>query len=190
MQSKRILRYIKGTKNCGLLYKTEEESQLVRKIDNYQSRCIDDRISTSEYVCELGQAPRSFPGHLASNNGTIFSRSKYIAVISTACEAIQCRRILSDLHQDNKEQRPLFHENMSKIEMTMNQSFIDEPRTLRPDVTLFENWWTDRRLNYNFTEQMSTGQPVQKGYLKREVYLLQGTTWRVGSFQIKGEYQK
>jgi len=61
---------------------------------------------------------------------------------------------------------------MSKIEMTMNQSFIDEPRTLRPDVTLFENWWTDRRLNYNFTEQMSTGQPVQKGYLKREVYLL------------------
>ena len=45
--AKRILRYIKGTKNYGILYKTEKDERLVRYTSNDRGGCIDERKSTS-----------------------------------------------------------------------------------------------------------------------------------------------
>jgi len=44
-------------------------------------------------------------------------------VTSEACEAIGLRRILNDIHQDNKELTRLFYDNMSTMALTRNLAF-------------------------------------------------------------------
>uniref|UniRef100_A0A803NEP0 Reverse transcriptase Ty1/copia-type domain-containing protein n=1 Tax=Chenopodium quinoa TaxID=63459 RepID=A0A803NEP0_CHEQI len=51
--AKKILRYIKGTKGYGILFKAEDDNKLKGFTDNDWARCIDDRKSTSNYMFQL-----------------------------------------------------------------------------------------------------------------------------------------
>eukprot|EP00253_Pinus_taeda_P025784 PITA_25784 len=52
--AKRILRYVKGTKQFGILYTTSECSDLVEYTDSDWAGSVDDRKSTSGYVFHMG----------------------------------------------------------------------------------------------------------------------------------------
>jgi hypothetical protein len=52
---KRLLRYIAGTMNHGILYSTSNNLQLVGYRDNNFAGSIDDRKSTSRYAFHLGK---------------------------------------------------------------------------------------------------------------------------------------
>ena len=51
---KRILRYIKGTKNFGILYEAERDYKVIGFTNSDWTGCIDDRKSTSGYIFQLG----------------------------------------------------------------------------------------------------------------------------------------
>ena len=51
---KRIMRYLKGTHNLGLLYKKNDSSDFVGFSDSDWAGNIDDRQSTSRYVFHVG----------------------------------------------------------------------------------------------------------------------------------------
>jgi len=48
--AKRILRYLQGTKNHGILYKQQDENRLIGYSDSDWAGSYDDRKSTSKYV--------------------------------------------------------------------------------------------------------------------------------------------
>ncbi|XP_050896137.1 secreted RxLR effector protein 161-like [Lathyrus oleraceus] len=69
---KRIQRYSRGTTELGLLYKREEEENLLASWDNYYARDLEDRKSTSEYVFKM-------------SNGLVVwsSKKQYVVSLST-----------------------------------------------------------------------------------------------------------
>ena len=58
--TKRILRYVKGTKRFGILYTASENSELVGYTDNDWAGSVYDRKSTSGYVFHMGSGAISW----------------------------------------------------------------------------------------------------------------------------------
>jgi len=48
------MRYITGTRNCGIMYASTKNKDLIRYIDSDFVGSLDDRKSTSAYVFHLG----------------------------------------------------------------------------------------------------------------------------------------
>ena len=56
LATKRILRYLQGTRDFGLFYKKGEKSDLFGFTDSDYARDQDDRRSTSEFVAAINSA--------------------------------------------------------------------------------------------------------------------------------------
>ena len=54
---KRVLRYIKGTSDYGLVYKSDKECRLMGYCDSDYARDLDDQKSTSGYIFVYGSKP-------------------------------------------------------------------------------------------------------------------------------------
>ncbi|KAK9669245.1 hypothetical protein RND81_13G119000 [Saponaria officinalis] len=121
--AKRILRYVKGTKSYGIMYETEEDSNLTGFTDSDWAGSIDDRKSTSGYVFQLGSKAISWSSKKQATVALSSAEAEYVAATSAACEAIWLRRILSDLQQDPTDSTTILFDNMSAIAMTKNQVF-------------------------------------------------------------------
>ena len=88
---KRILRYISGTRDYGILYSKSDDFILVGYIDSDFAGSIDDRKRTSRYIFHLGLgaiswAPRKQPIVTLST-----TEAEYVATTSTACQAVWIR---------------------------------------------------------------------------------------------------
>ena len=55
--AKRILRYVKGTIDYGLIYKSDKECELIGYCDSDYGRDLDDRKSTSSLIFFYGSKP-------------------------------------------------------------------------------------------------------------------------------------
>ncbi|PNX57093.1 putative copia-type protein, partial [Trifolium pratense] len=60
MAAKRILRYIRGTLEFGILYRKENQTELIAYSDSDYGGDVDDRKSTSGYVFMLGSGAVSW----------------------------------------------------------------------------------------------------------------------------------
>ena len=83
--TKRILKYVNGTKEYGILYSATDNFRLVGYTNSDWARSVDDRNNTSEYVFHLGLGAFSW----ASKKQPIVSLStaevEYIVATTTAC---------------------------------------------------------------------------------------------------------
>lgn len=121
--TKRILRYIKGTKSHGIMYESENDCRLTGYTDSDWAGSIDDRRSTSGYVFQLGSKSISWSSKKQATVALSSSEAEYIASTSAACEAVWLRRILKDLQQDAEDPTTIYCDNMSAIAMTKNPVF-------------------------------------------------------------------
>uniref|UniRef100_A0A803L0D4 Reverse transcriptase Ty1/copia-type domain-containing protein n=1 Tax=Chenopodium quinoa TaxID=63459 RepID=A0A803L0D4_CHEQI len=121
--AKRILRYIKGTKSRGIMYKSEIDYKLIGYTDSDWAGSIDDRRSTSGYVFQLGSKSVSWSSRKQATVALSSAEAEYISATSAACEAVWLRRILKDLQQDTEGPTTIYCDNMSAIAMTKNPVF-------------------------------------------------------------------
>ena len=77
--AKRILRYVKGTKDFGILYKANRDFNLTGYTDSDWAGSTDDRKSTSGYVFLLGNKAISW----ASKKQTTIALSSTKAAAAT-----------------------------------------------------------------------------------------------------------
>ena len=121
--TKRILRYVNGTKQYGILYTVISDFRVVVYTDSDWAGSVDDRNSTSGYVFHLGSRAISW----ASKQQPIVSLSttedEYVAVTTTMCQAVWMRRMLGDLRQDQEGTTSIFQDNTSAIALSKNLSF-------------------------------------------------------------------
>eukprot|EP00253_Pinus_taeda_P008751 PITA_08751 len=86
--TKRILRYVNGTKQYGILYTATSDFRLVSYTDNDWAGSVDDKKSTSEYAFHLGFGAISW----ASKKQRIVSlstpESEYVVAIVAVCQAV------------------------------------------------------------------------------------------------------
>eukprot|EP01018_Ginkgo_biloba_P011369 Gb_30477 [translate_table: standard] len=118
--TKRILRYIRGTRDYGLQYKRTINFRLIGYTNEDWAGDIDDRKSTSGFNFSLGTSVIAWR---IKKKPTVYlstAEAEYKAATTTACEAIWLRRILSDLHEEQEGPTKKFCDNQSTIQMTKN----------------------------------------------------------------------
>ncbi|PKA46730.1 Retrovirus-related Pol polyprotein from transposon TNT 1-94 [Apostasia shenzhenica] len=121
--ARRILRYVRATTNYEIWYKQVSNFKLTCFTDSDWAGSIDDRKSTSDFLCNLGSGAISWSSKKQGTTALSSSEAEYISACSTTCQAIWMRRILEDLHQPQTKATDIYCDNKATIFMAKNPVF-------------------------------------------------------------------
>ncbi|KAK2966883.1 hypothetical protein RJ640_028893 [Escallonia rubra] len=118
--AKRVLRYIQGTLDFGIMYKKNEKLQLSGFCDIDWAGSVDDMRSTSGYAFSLGSGMFSWASKKQQTVAQSSAEAEYVAAAVATSQAIWLRRILGDMGEEQAEATTLMCDNKSAIAMTKN----------------------------------------------------------------------
>ncbi|KAL0340340.1 UNVERIFIED_CONTAM: Retrovirus-related Pol polyprotein from transposon RE2 [Sesamum radiatum] len=130
--SKRILRYLRGTKDFGIWYKSTNDAKLVGYTDSDWAGSVDDMKSTSGYTFSLGSGIFSWASKKQATVAQSSAEAEYIAAAATSNQAIWLRRILEDIGEKQEEPTTIYCDNKSAIAITKNP--VQHSRTKHIDI--------------------------------------------------------
>lgn len=128
---KRILRYLKGTQNHGLLYTKNDHKNCVGYSDADWAGDVNDRKSTSGYLFKMSGAPVSWKSKKQACVALSTTEAEYMALSSAAQEATWIRQLTKDLQNAQVKPTVIHEDNQAAICMAKNHSSTVEPNTLK-----------------------------------------------------------
>lgn len=130
---KRIIRYLKGTTNVGIKYKSDGN---VLKLSGYSdadfANGVETRRSTTGYVFTLAGGPVTWSSQRQKLVTLSTTEAEYVASASAAKEAIWLRKLLSDIGCQCFRATELYIDNQSTIRLIRNPEF--HKRTKHIDI--------------------------------------------------------
>jgi hypothetical protein len=126
--AKHVMRYLKGTLDCGLRYDGYHDFTLSGYTDLDWAGSVSDRKSTSRCCFSLGSAMISWYSRKKSNISLSTTEEEYIVVCSTSCEAIWLHKLLTGLFELEMEETMILCDNQRCIKMTKNHVFHDKSK--------------------------------------------------------------
>lgn len=122
---KRIMRYVRGTINYGIMYgKQKLTDQVQRKLigftDSDYAGDNDDRKSTSRYVFMLNSATVSWSSKKQPVVNLSTTEAEFIVAASCACQSIWLRRILDQFADKQEGATVIYCDNDSTIKLSKN----------------------------------------------------------------------
>ncbi|CAM8990990.1 unnamed protein product [Rhodiola kirilowii] len=123
LAAKRILRYISGTIDYGIMYSHTEEFCLTGYTDSDWAGDVETRKSTSGYAFYLGDGVVSWSSKKQQVVALSTAEAEYIAVTTAACQAVWLRRILEDLKHKQEGPTRIMCDNKSAIALAKNPVF-------------------------------------------------------------------
>ncbi|CAL1356029.1 unnamed protein product [Linum trigynum] len=126
--AKRILRYIKGTIDHGLLYTKSEIFKLVGYCDSDWAGDMDDRKRTTGFVFFLGDTAFTWSSKKQAIVTLSTCEAEYVAPTSCACHAIWMRKLLKELNMTQEESTEIFVDNKSTLALAKNPVFHDRSK--------------------------------------------------------------
>ena len=124
MAVKRIFRYLRGTTHFGLLYsKGAETDALIGYSDADWGRSCNDCKSTTGYLFQIGGTAVTWKSQKQSRIALFTAEAEYMALSSTAQEAIWMRELNSDLGNQQSQPILIFEDNQSAISMAKSPQF-------------------------------------------------------------------
>ena len=118
---KRILRYLKGTSNLGLLYREGTPAEIAGYSDADWAGDIGDRKSTSGYVFLIGGAAISWKSSKQSCVSLSTAEAEYVALSAAAQEAVWLQQLASDLLNKSIQETTILEDNQSTICLAKKQ---------------------------------------------------------------------
>nr|GFA63564.1 putative RNA-directed DNA polymerase [Tanacetum cinerariifolium] len=91
---KRNLRYIKGTINYGLYYRKDKSQKLRLFTDSNYARDLDDRKSTSGYICLFNGAAICWSSRKQEVVTLSTTEAEYVAATTCACHCVWLKDLL------------------------------------------------------------------------------------------------
>ncbi|KAK6121016.1 hypothetical protein DH2020_045235 [Rehmannia glutinosa] len=129
--AKRILRYLKGTINVGLVFERDDGVKLKGYVDSNYANDKDNRKSTTSYVFTLCGSCVSWKSQLQHIVALSTTESEYIAVTEAFKEALWLKGLISELDFLDGNV-VIFSDSQSGIQLCKNPVFHD--RTKHIDV--------------------------------------------------------
>jgi hypothetical protein len=118
--AKRILRYIRGTSEYGVLYKRGRQAELTAYTDSDYGGDIDDRKSTSGYIFMLGSGAVSWSSRKQPIVTLSTTEAEFIAAAYCVCQGIWIKRILESIGLKQQQCLEVFCDNSSTIKLSKN----------------------------------------------------------------------
>ena len=120
MAMKRIMRYLKGTKEVGLYYKKIEKFKLRPYIDDDWARNIDDRKSTIGGAFFLGRRLVTWTSKKQSCTSQSTAEVEYVAATINCTNVVCIKQLLKGMKEDIIEPVTLYYENTSAMNISKN----------------------------------------------------------------------
>jgi hypothetical protein len=117
---KRILRYLRGTTEFGIIYRKGDEGQLRAYADSDYAGDVDDRKSTSGFVFMLGTGAVSWSSKKQPVVTLSTTEAEFIAAASCACQGVWLRRILGNIGLEQMTSTVIYCDNNSAIKLSKN----------------------------------------------------------------------
>ena len=124
MAVKRVLRYLKGTANDGILFRGGERKNLVGYSDADWAGDRQDRKSTSGYLFQIAGGPISWRSKKKQGSVALSTaEAEYVALSSAAQETVWLRKLISELKNPPECPTVILEDNQSAIAMAKNPQF-------------------------------------------------------------------
>ncbi|CAJ2677087.1 unnamed protein product [Trifolium pratense] len=120
---KRILRYVKGTINYGIMFPAsdrDKECKLIGYTDSNWCGDHEDRKSTAGYMFFYGGSPISWCSKKEPVVALSSCEAEYIAASLSTCQAIWLKNLIEEISQDRCETVTLKIDNVSAINLAKN----------------------------------------------------------------------
>ena len=124
MAAKRILRYLRGTTNHGLVYQ-KTENPLIGFVDSDWGASLDDRISYTGFVFKLADAAITWESKKQRTVALSSTEAEYLALGEATKEAVYLRNLLQEIGYMHLKCEPtvLFCDNQGAQNLTKNPVF-------------------------------------------------------------------
>lgn len=129
---KRIMKYIKGTLNTGILYESNVKFDFVGYSDADHAGDTETRKSTSGYVFHIGSGVISWASMRQDATALSSTESEYMAACQATKELVWLKGLLSELTTIADSKAKFYVDNMSAIKLVKNPVF--HKRTKHIDV--------------------------------------------------------
>jgi len=131
---KRILRYLRGTTEHGLLLRPSVPSALCVYTDADWAGCPDTRKSTSGYAVFLGDNLVSCSSKRQNTVSRSSAEAEYRAVANGVAEACWLRQLMQELHCPLTKSTLVYCDNVSAIYLSTNP--VQHQRTKHVEIDL------------------------------------------------------
>ncbi|PRQ17740.1 putative RNA-directed DNA polymerase [Rosa chinensis] len=118
--AKRVLRYLKGTINLGVLYRRNGEEKLEAFTDSDYAGDVDDRKSTSGYIFMFSDGAVSWSSKKQPVVTLSTTEAEFIAAAYCACQGVWMRRIFKRLGHTQRGCTTVYCDNSSTIKLSKN----------------------------------------------------------------------
>ncbi|KAL5540945.1 hypothetical protein UlMin_044921 [Ulmus minor] len=152
--TKRILRYIKGTIDFGLLYSFSNDYKLVGYSDSDCGGDIDDRKSTSGFVFFMGDTAFTWMSKKKPIVTLSSCEAEYVAATSCVCHAVWLRNLLKELSMTQEDPTQICVDNKSAIALAKNPVFHDRSKHID--------------IRYHYIRECIARKDVQVEYVKSQ----------------------
>ena len=132
--AKRILRYLQGTLDYGLVIPRSSPTQLIVYTDVDWAGCPDTRRSTSGYAVFLGGSLVSWSSKRQHTVSRSSAEAEYRAVANGVAEASWLRQLLQELHQPLQFACLVYCDNVSAVYLSTN--LVQHQRTKHVEIDL------------------------------------------------------
>lgn len=130
--AKRILKYLKTTKNYGIVLNGMKQSELHGYADANWAADLDTRRSTTGYLFMLNNSLISWKSQRQATVATSSTESEYMSLYSAVQEMVWLRRLLTELSYFKSGPTTIYQDNQGCIALSKNPVF--HSRTKHIDI--------------------------------------------------------
>ena len=121
--AKRVLRYLSGTVNLGLVFTSSGEINLVGYADADYAGDVDTSRSTTGYVFYIGGSLVCWQSRLQPTVALSSTESEYMAAGAAAQELMWLRELLREIGFEQHGSTSIYEDNRSCINLSENPMF-------------------------------------------------------------------